>query len=185
MLWFIILSDLGRGRGRGKPHLARWKRVCSMEVSSPKCTRPPNDYAHVFFFFHEANNNGSALGCFAVVRAKCSQSRDVKRASRCLVSWVLLIITAPLEPRRELTFDLNKSGRTDAVRLARLLLCWLKRMKACLDTAASDRIRLSSGPLHYCSHSNCALFYLFFFIFFGPAYLCGAFSLNIVMPLSF
>lgn len=175
MLWFIVLSDLGRGaRGEGKATLsemeeslfngseqsemyriAKWLRTCIF-----------------IFFFHKANNNGSALGCFAVVRAKCGQSRDVKRASRCLVSWVLLIITAPLEPRRELTFDLNKSGRTDAVRLARLLLCWLKRMKACLDTAASDQqllIRDLTQARTYCICNVSCLLFVFWHLFeFNP-----------------
>lgn len=113
------------------------------------------------------------LSCFAVVGAKCVRSSDVKRVSLCFMSWVLLIITAPLEPHRELTFDPNKSGRTGAVRLVQFLLCCLKRMEACLDTAASDRIGPSSGPVHYCSHST---------LFFAPG---GAFSLKIVLSQPF
>lgn len=137
--------------GEGKPHLARWKwKVQNVHHRKNDCA---HTNINIFFFIPEVNNNGSSLG-YSAKRGRCN---DVKRVSLCFVSWVLLIITAPLEPRGELTFDPNKSGRTDAVRLVRLLLCWLKRMKACLDTAASDRIRLSSGPMHYCSHSSAAL----------------------------
>lgn len=129
--------------------LAGWSRVRSMKWAVQNI-RYRQIITHIFF--QEANNNGSAFDCFGVVRAKCSQFRDVSRGPHCFVLWVLLIIIAPLEPCRKLTFDLNKSRRMDAARLVQLLLCWIREWKHVWTHQRQNRKRMTSGMTHFASH---------------------------------
>lgn len=129
--------------------LAGWSGACSMKWAAQN-VRYRQIITHIFF--QEANNNGSALDCFGVARAKRSQFSGASRGPRCFALWVLLIITAPLEPCGELTFDLNKSRRTDAARLVQSLFCWVREWKHVRTRQCQNRERTTSGMTHFASH---------------------------------